>query len=292
MLKAMIKILRPRQWIKNIFVFAAVVFDEKLLEPDAFLRTLLGALLFCAISSGVYIFNDLIDLEADRKHPLKKDRPLASGELPLSVALLVGILLTGIALGFGYLLSPSFTLILLVYLLLILAYSKWLKHVPILDVLVIAAAFVLRVHSGTTLIEVERFSPWMYVIMSLLALYLGFGKRRAELTLLATNSEHPRNFRQVLEGYSIPLLDQYITIVSGMTIIAYSLYTFSAPKMQENYAMILTIPIVVYCIFRYLYLIQIKNHGGAPEDVVLTDRPFQIGIILWGLVVLAIFYLP
>jgi 4-hydroxybenzoate polyprenyltransferase len=169
-----------------------------------------------------------------------------------------------------------------------LAYSKWLKHVPILDVLILAGGFVLRVHAGTTLIVVERFSPWLYVLMSLLALYLGFGKRRAELALLA---EDANAHRKVLDGYTVPLLDQFITIVSGTTIVAYSLYTFFRPEAPGNHALMLTIPFVLYAIFRYLFLIQTRNIGGEPEEILLSDRPFQISILLWGLAVLVVFYL-
>jgi 4-hydroxybenzoate polyprenyltransferase len=289
MLKALIKTMRPRQWVtKNIFIFAALVFDKQLLVIDSFLRTVAGFALFCLISSSVYIFNDLADVEADRQHPEKKNRPIASGKLPVPVALTAGILLTVITLGVGYLLAPSFGYVIGLYFLLNLAYSKWLKHVAILDVLIISAGFVLRVGAGVTLIHVERFSPWLYVVMTLLSLFLGFGKRRAELALLAQGAG---SHRKVLDGYTLPLLDQYIMIVSGTTIVAYSLYTFSAPNVPANHSMMLTIPFVVYTIFRYLYLIEVKHAGGAPEEILLSDRPFQIAMFLWAASVLAIFYL-
>jgi 4-hydroxybenzoate polyprenyltransferase len=286
MLRALLKTIRPRQWTKNAFLFAALVFDGKLFHLPDFLRTLAGFGLFCLISSSVYIFNDLLDVEADRKHPVKKNRPIASGKLPVPAALAAGAILSLLAMVLGYLLAWQFTLTILVYFAMMLAYSKWLKHVPILDVLILAAGFVLRVHAGTTLIVVERFSPWLYVLMTLLALYLGFGKRRAELAMLANNSA---NHRKVLDGYTIPLLDQFITIVSGTTILAYSLYTFF--RLPDNHTLMLTIPFVIYAIFRYLYLIQVKNIGGEPEEILLSDRPFQISIFLWGLAVLAVFYL-
>ncbi len=288
MLKALLKTMRPRQWPKNIFIFAAIVFDKQLLNVEAFLRTLAGFVLFCLISSSVYIFNDLADVEADRQHPDKKNRPIAAGKLPLGVAWAAGIGLVIVSLSLAFLLAPSFAAVLFVYFLLNLAYSKWLKHVPIIDVLVIAAGFVLRVHAGVTLIEVERFSPWLYVVMTLLALFLGFGKRRAELALLAQGAG---SHRKVLDGYTLPLLDQYIMIVSGTTIVAYSLYTFSAPNVPANHSMMLTIPFVVYTIFRYLYLIEVKHAGGAPEEILLSDRPFQIAMALWAAAVIAIFYL-
>jgi 4-hydroxybenzoate polyprenyltransferase len=289
MLNALLKTMRPRQWVtKNIFIFAALVFDKQLLVVDSFLRTLAGFALFCLISSSVYIFNDIADVEADRQHPEKKNRPIASGRLPISVAWTAGILLAGITLLTGYLLAPSFGYVIGLYFLINMAYSKWLKHIPIIDVLVISAGFVLRVGAGVTLINVERFSPWLYVVMTLLSLFLGFGKRRAELALLAQGAG---SHRKVLDGYTLPLLDQYIMIVSGTTIVAYSLYTFSAPNLPDNHSMMLTIPFVVYTIFRYLYLIEVKHAGGAPEEIVLSDRPFQVAMILWGAAVLAIFYL-
>ena len=294
MLRFLIKTMRPRQWTKNLFLFAALVFDGKLFHLADFLRTLAGFGAFCLISSAVYIFNDLLDVKADRQHPVKKERPIASGRLPISVALLAGTLLALAALAGAWFLAWQFALVLLVYFLLMIFYSLWLKHIPILDVLILAAGFVLRVHAGTLLIEVERFSPWLYVLMTLLALFLGFGKRRAELGLLVEETaDKSANgaFRRVLDGYSIPLLDQFITIVSGMTIVSYALYTFFRPDTPGNYALMLTIPFVVYAIFRYLYLIQVKLVGGEPEEILLRDRPFQAAILFWGLAVLAVFYL-
>jgi 4-hydroxybenzoate polyprenyltransferase len=288
MMRALLKTMRPRQWTKNIFIFAALVFDGKLFHLPDFLRTLAGFGLFCLISSAVYIFNDLLDMDADRQHPVKKNRPIASGKLPISAAIAAGSVLSLLSILLGYLLGWQLCLTILVYFVMMLAYSQWLKHVPILDVLILAAGFVLRVHAGTTLIVVERFSPWLYVLMTLLALYLGFGKRRAELALLTSDAT---NHRKVLDGYTIPLLDQFITIVSGTTIVAYSLYTFFRPETPGNHALMLTIPFVIYAIFRYLYLIQVRQIGGEPEEILLSDRPFQISIFLWGLSVLAIFYI-
>jgi len=288
MFKALFKTMRPRQWTKNIFVFTALVFDKQLLLPTPFLRTLAGFALFCLISSSVYIFNDLADVEADRQHPVKKNRPIASGKLPVPAAWTAAILLVVITLSLSYWLAPDFAFVVAIYLLTNLAYSKWLKHVPIVDVLILASGFVLRVGAGVTLIHVERFSPWLYVVMSLVSLYVGFGKRRAELTLLAQGAG---SHRKVLEGYTLPLLDQYILIVSSTTIVAYSLYTFSAVNLPANHSMMLTIPFVLYAIFRYLYLIHVEQAGGEPEEILLTDRPFQIALVLWALVVLAVFYL-
>jgi len=288
-LKALIRTLRPKQWAKNSLVFAGLVFDRQLTPSNlpAILHTVAGFIIFCLISGVVYIINDIIDIEADRNHPQKRLRPIPSGELPLPLARFVAIVLVVVLIPLAFLLAPYFGWITLVYLVLNLAYSQWIKHIPILDVLVLASGFVLRVGAGVTLIQVARFSPWLFVVTALGALYIGFGKRRAELALLADGaSVH----RRVLDGYTIPLLDQFITIVSGTTIIAYSLYTFSAPNVPDNHAMMLTIPFVVYGIFRYLYLIQVKHSGGAPEDVLYSDRQLQSTIVLWGIDVLIVFY--
>ena len=288
MFPALIKAMRPRQWTKNGFLFFALIFDKQLFSPAPFLRTLQGFFLFCLISSAVYLFNDIADVDADRQHPEKKNRPLASGALPLGLARGAAIVLAITALLLGYLLEPAFAGILAIYLILNLLYSRWLKHVPILDVLIISSGFVLRVAAGVVLITVERFSPWLYMITILFSLYIGLGKRRAEMDLL---EEGASAHRKVLDGYTIPLLDQYITIVSGMTIVAYSLYTFSAPNLPTNHTMMLTIPFVVYGIFRYLQLIQTGHVAGAPDEVALKDRPLQITVLLWGLAVIAVFYL-
>ena len=287
MLKALIKAMRPKQWTKNAFVFFALVFDKQLFLRDPFLRTLEGFFLFCLISSAVYLFNDIADVESDRNHPEKKHRPIASGALPIRAAWSAAFALSILTLSLGYWLSPVFAGILAFYLVINLLYSRWLKHVPILDVLIIAAGFVLRVGAGASLIVVERFSPWLYVVTTLFALFIGFGKRRAEMTLLEKGAGA---HRKVLDGYTLPMLDQFITIVSGTTIVAYSLYTFSAPNLPENHSMMLTIPFAVYGIFRYLQLIQTGNAAGSPDEVALKDRPIQFTALLWGLTVLAIFY--
>lgn len=288
MLKAILKTMRPRQWTKNVFVLAALVFDRQLFSAiDPVLRSIGGMLLFCLLSSSVYIINDIKDVEADRQHPIKRNRPIASGELPVPVAIGALAVLLAITFPIAYLLSPEFFLIALLYFLMNLAYSLHLKNVLLIDVLIIAAGFVLRVAAGVSLIQVERFSPWLYVVTTLGALYIGFGKRRAELNLLQNGAN---NHRKVLDGYTLPFLDQMITIVSSTTIIAYSLYTFSAPNLPSNHAMMLTIPFVMYGVFRYLWLIQVQKEGGAPEEILLKDRPFQIDILLWGIAVLIIFY--
>lgn len=288
-INALIKTMRPRQWTKNVLIFAALIFDRQLTPnhiPEI-LRTLAGFVIFCLVSGLVYIINDILDMEADQYHPQKRFRPIASGELPLNLAQGIAIIFVILVFPISYWLSPAFALVASIYLILNLAYSKWLKHIPLLDVFAIALGFVLRVVAGLTLIKVARFSPWLYMVTTLFSLYLGFGKRRAELAMLADDANA---HRRVLDGYTIPLLDQFINIASATTIIAYSLYTFSAPNLPDNHIMMLTIPFVIYGVFRYLYLIQVKHSGGAPEEVLLSDRPLQIAIALWGISILVIFY--
>ncbi len=272
-----------------MFIFAALVFDRKLFDLPSLGRTAIAFGLFCLLASSVYLINDVVDREADKLHPVKKNRPIASGKLSISLAIIVAILLSVIALIGSYLLNLDTLIFFLAYFVLNLAYSKWLKHIPLIDVLVIAACFVLRVAVGVSVIHVERFSPWLYVVMTLLALYIGFGKRRSELMVLLPDSS--ASHRKVLAGYSLELIDQLITVVSATTIIAYSLYTFSAPNLPQNHTMMLTIPFVIYGIFRYLSLMQIDKKGGEPEELLISDRPLQVTVFLWGLTVLLIFYL-
>lgn len=288
MLKAIIKELRIHQWIKNIFVLIPLVFDRQLFLVEPLTRTIIGFFLFCFVSSSVYLINDVMDVEADRIHPKKKNRPIASGELPIPLAITIAtILVIGSFLG-AYFLSFAFLIILALYFFINLAYSMKLKHIPLLDVFIIAAGFVLRVGAGVSVIEVERFSPWLYAVTTVFSLFFALGKRRGEL---ATIQNSNNSQRKVLDGYTIPMLDQFITIISATTIISYSLYTFSAPNLPENHSMMLTIPFAIYGIFRYLYLIQVKNEGGAPDELVLSDRPLQITFLLFAISVIIIFYL-
>jgi len=288
MLIEVFKSFRVKQWTKNIVVLAAVVFDRQIFNLISLGRSFLGFLLFCLISSSVYILNDIFDVNEDRKHPTKRNRPIASGRLPVPAAIASFIIIILIAIPVGFWLSIGFGTILVVYLVLNIAYSKWLKHIPIIDVMVIAAGFVLRVGAGVTLIQVERFSPWLYLVILFGALLLGFGKRRAEL---ATVDGVRKSQRKVLDGYELNFLDLLLIIVCTATIMAYSLYTFSAPNLPENHTMMLTIPFVLYGMFRYLYVIHVEQKGEAPEDLLLTDRPIQVTILLWGITVMVLFYL-
>ena len=288
MLKALLKTMRPKQWAKNVFLLAALVFDRKLTNTDAILHTIIGVIVFSLVASVVYIINDIADVEADRQHPIKRERPIAAGRLPISIAWVSAVVLALIAFPVAIWLSPNFALITLLYLVLNLIYSKWLKHEVLFDIILLASLYVIRVAAGVALINVVRFSPWIYIFTTFLALLMGTGKRRAELSEIA---DGPNEQRRVLDGYTLGFLDQLITLASGMTIITYSMYTFSAPNVPENHAMMLTIPFIIYSIFRYQYLLQVKGIGSAPEELVLSDRLLQLAIALWGLTVLVVFYL-
>lgn len=288
MLISILKTMRPKQWTKNVFVFAGLVFDGQLLQVEPFLLTFFGFILLCFASSTVYIINDIADIEQDRQHPKKKLRPLPSGELSVRTAAVSAVVLGVLTLAVSFYLNTLFGTLVLTYIIMNLLYSLRLKHVPIIDVLFIASGFVLRVGAGVSLVTVERFSPWLYVCTTLLALFIGFGKRRAELSLLA---EKANSHRRVLDGYTISFLDQLIVVVSASTIMAYSLYTFSAENLPDNHLMMLTIPFVLYGIFRYLYLIHVEDAGGAPDEVLLTDIPFIITILGWGLLAIFILYI-
>jgi 4-hydroxybenzoate polyprenyltransferase len=288
MLKQLLITMRPRQWTKNVFIFAPLLFDLKLLEPYYVARTVAAAFLFSMLSGSVYLINDLTDAEKDRQHPTKRNRPLASGRLSRTWALGAAVLLPSISLTLSVFLEPWFAIIGGFYFVIQLAYSLGLKNVVIVDVLIIASGFVLRVAAGSTVVDAARFSPWLYVCMTLLALFLGFGKRRNELALLEGDAlQH----RKVLQEYSPQLLDQMMALVTSSTVIAYSLYTFSAENLPANKSMMLTIPFVLYSIFRYLYLIHQKNLGGSPEEILLGDAPFVVSNLCWGATVLLILYL-
>jgi 4-hydroxybenzoate polyprenyltransferase len=285
---ALIKTMRPSQWTKNLVIFVPLVFDEKLFQIEPLTRTLIGFVMLCLISGAVYLINDLVDIEKDRQHPTKRNRPLASGQLSKSVATAAAILIPAVVLPLSFLLDPAFGLILTGYLVLQIAYSFWLKNMVIIDVLVIAAGFVLRVAAGVPLVHAERFSPWLYLFTTLLALFLALGKRRQEIALLKSQAS---NTRAVLDHYSLPFVDEMMAVVTAGTLMTYALYTFSAPNLPENHAMMLTIPFVIYGIFRYLYVINIQGNGGAPDEVLLTDRPLQVSVVVFGLAVVVILYL-
>ncbi len=288
MIKSILKTMRPRQWPKNGFIFAALIFDKQIFDLEPLLTTIAGFFLLSVGAGAVYFINDLADLEQDRLHPTKRYRPLASGQLSLTAGRITAAILLVVALGGGFALDISFGIVISIYLIMNFFYSFWLKHVPIIDVLVLASGFVLRVGAGVALITTERFSPWLYVCTSLLALFIGLGKRRSELVMLA---EGANSHRRVFDRYTVTFLDQLIIIVSSTTIIAYSLYTFSAENLPTNHLMMLTIPFVIYGVFRYLYLVNIEDAGGAPEELVFSDWPLLATIVLWGISSAGILYL-
>lgn len=285
--RALFVSLRPHQWTKNLVVLVALAFSKHLFEPEPFLRAGLAFLVFCALSSAVYLLNDLADLEQDRLHPLKRLRPLPSGALPLRVARLACAGLAAVGLAGAAWLGRPVLLAAAAYLALNLAYSLGLKHVVILDVLAISLGFVLRAVAGALAIQVV-FSHWLLVCTILLALFLALAKRRHELVTLENASGH----RPALEEYSLYLLDQMIGVVTASCLTAYAFYTL-APETLEKYRtekLALTIPFVIYGIFRYLYLVHRREQGGSPSEVLLTDRPLLLAVALWAVAVVVIVY--
>jgi 4-hydroxybenzoate polyprenyltransferase len=286
-LPAIVRAMRPLQWTKNGLVFPALIFSVRAFEMQYLLRSIAAALIFCAVSSGMYLINDVRDAEQDRHHPKKRFRPIASGEVNPRTATILAIFLTFGGFLSAVLLRPAFGAVIAGYVILMITYSYGLKRVVILDVFAIAAGFVLRAAGGAIVISVP-ISPWLYVCTMLGALFIGFGKRRNELTTL---EHHAARHRANLEFYTVPLLDQIIGIVASATVMTYSLYTFDASVVPENHSMMLTIPFVMYAVFRYLYLIYRQQLGGSPEVLLVTDRPLFLCIFGWGLTSVAILYL-
>jgi 4-hydroxybenzoate polyprenyltransferase len=282
--------LRPEQWTKNLFVFAGVLFGGHLLDVPAMVRAVAAFVIFCALSGVVYIFNDLADRAADQRHPLKRLRPIASGRLSSATALIAATILGLAALVAALLLSPIFAVLAVTYVALLVLYSIVLKHLVIIDALTIAAGFVLRAAAGAVAVFVP-ISHWLLVCTTLLALFLVLSKRRHELTLLADGA---MTHRPILEEYSPYLLDQMIAVVTASTLVAYSVYSTSAETAErlETTRLGLTIPFVLYGIFRYLYLVHQKLAGGSPADLLLTDRPLLACVGLWALCVALILYSP
>jgi 4-hydroxybenzoate polyprenyltransferase len=288
----LLRTLRPKQQVKNVFIFAALVFDKKLADWPILAKTVLAFVIFCLVAGTVYIVNDLVDVEKDKLHPKKRRRALPSGQLKPWFAISAAVAILAVCLPVAYWLHPLFFAIVLGYFVLNLAYSFYLKHLVIIDVMTVASGFVLRVAAGVVVAEAERFSPWLYVCMTFLALFMAIGKRRHELILLAGNAD---SHRKILNEYTVPFLDQMIIVVVTATLIAYSLYSATAGNLPCNHGMLLTIPFVIYGMFRYLYLVQVKGEGGAPEDLLFTDRPFLVDVMLWGVsvfLVMYVFYSP
>ncbi|GAB4545190.1 MAG: decaprenyl-phosphate phosphoribosyltransferase [Anaerolineae bacterium] len=288
-LRGLVRTMRLRQWTKNLFVFIPILFDRQLGNVDALARVLAAFGLFCLMSSAVYVLNDLVDVERDRRHPQKRNRPIASGLLPIPVATFAAAALPLISLLGAAVFSLPLALVLLGYYLKDLAYSFYLKNLAILDVMAIASGFILRVIAGVVVITVTNFSPWLYVVVGALALFLAVGKRRQEFIQMADNAAE---VRAAFKEYNLPLLDDMLRMVTTGTIVIYTFYTFEAPTSFGGPAMLLSVPFAVYGIFRYLYLIHVKGEGSAPDEVLFKDKALLFTVILFGLVVGLIIYLP
>jgi 4-hydroxybenzoate polyprenyltransferase len=289
LLAAAVVSLRPRQWVKNFFVFAGLIFSQSLFTPLVW--PALGAfLIFCALSGAIYVFNDLADVDKDRLHPVKRNRPIARGALPAPVAMGLGVGLLVLSLAAAFSLSLGFGLTAVAYAVLLIAYSVWLKHVVILDVLTVAAGFVLRAVAGAEAIAVE-ISGWLVICTILVALFLALGKRRHEYrTLKGEAAAH----RPILAEYSESFLDQMVAVVTASTVTAYALYTMSPETVAKFDTRLLpvTLPFVLYGVFRYLYLLYRRELGGNPSDLLLNDRALLVNTGLWMLTLLVIIYGP
>jgi 4-hydroxybenzoate polyprenyltransferase len=281
--------LRPRQWVKNLFVFAGVIFSQQLLTPRIW-PALAAFAIFCGLSGSVYLFNDVVDADKDRLHPAKRLRPIASGALPVGTAVGFGVLLLAASLVAAFTLSAAFGLVALSYGALLTAYSVWLKHVVIVDVLTVSAGFVLRAVAGAVAVDVE-ISGWLLICTILMALFLGLGKRRHEYRSLTGDAAA---HRPILADYSEGFLDQMISVVTASTVTTYALYTMSPETVAKFHTRLLplTLPFVLYGIFRYLYLLYRRDLGGNPSDLVVTDRGLLLDVLLWMLATLAIIYGP
>jgi 4-hydroxybenzoate polyprenyltransferase len=282
--------VRPHQWTKNLFVFAGLIFGERLFDPAAATAAGIAFIAFCALSSAVYLLNDIRDRDADRLHPVKRRRPIAAGDLSVPFAAAIALILagTGATLAFG--LSRNFGIVAMTYLALNLLYSSLLKHVVILDVLVLSMGFVMRAWGGAVAVEVA-FSHWLLLLVLLLALFLALSKRRAELVALADDA---KAHRRSLAEYSPYLLDQMIGVVTASTLIAYAFYTID-PETVAKFGtdhLLWTVPFPLYGIFRYLYLVHQREGGGNPSEMLLTDKPLLACVALWGAFVIAIVYGP
>jgi 4-hydroxybenzoate polyprenyltransferase len=287
--RGLVRAMRISQWSKNVIVYAGLVFDGKLLQPDLFWRTTLIALCFCLVSSSVYLMNDLVDIENDQQHPRKRMRPLPSGQLSPRLAAVTAFVLAAVGLAGAVWINPWAGMVTALYLVQNAAYSFYLKNLVIIDVLVLSLGFLLRVEAGVLVVNVTNFSPWLYVCVTLLSLFLGFGKRRHEITLLAGDAA---NHRASLDHYNVALLDQLIGMVTTSTLVAYTFYTFEAHTALASGRMLLTVPFVFYFIARYLYLIHVRKQGGAPDELLLQDRPLLINSALWAALVVILIYWP
>jgi len=281
--------LRPLQWLKNLFIFAPLIFSQNIFDLPLFFDTLIAFVIFCFLSGSLYIFNDIRDIEEDKLHPLKSKRPLASGKIRKDYAIAVFIVLSLSVLATSYFLTADFFIIVLVYFGLQIAYSLFLKNLVILDVFIIASGFFIRVIAGGLAIEVDL-SPWLLTCTIFLSLFIALSKRRHELVLLEENAG---NHRASLKKYSPYLLDQMIAVMTASIIITYCLYTISEETVAKfgTTKLLYTIPFVLYGILRYLYLVHQKSEGGSPEHLVIKDLPLLINVFLWVGSLVIILYL-
>lgn len=308
LLRNIFRLLRPRQWIKNFAIFAAILFSGQLFNPYAFQQAFFGFLIFCALSSAIYIINDIFDVEKDRLHPFKKFRPLASKQVPIPLAFALAIVLGIGSISLSYLISPEFFVIAIIYFLLHLSYSAFLKHIEIVDTLALAAGYMLRVFAGE-FVNDSHISAWLTLTVISLSLFLAIGKRRSELTLLLSQpgGQAISNTRKTLSHYSEKLLDVYLSIFATSTFISYSLFTFFenpaglqfmtnlipadilGSYLQRKWLMVTIIP-VAYGIMRYLQRIYEKHEGESPERVLFSDRPLLASVIIWAILVVLLTY--
>jgi 4-hydroxybenzoate polyprenyltransferase len=288
---ALVLSLRPAQWVKNGFVLVPIVFAHRLDRLDLSVRAAVAFLAFCAASSAVYLLNDLRDREHDRRHPLKRLRPIASGRLATGPAIAAALALLAGAAFASTRLPAAFGLVLAAYVALNVLYSLGLKRVVILDVMAIASGFVLRVLAGAVAIEVDV-SNWLFLCTTFVALFLGFSKRRHELAALQASEGGAHEARAVLAHYSLPFLDQMINVVTASTLVAYSLYAVdpaTAARLGTT-QLVWTVPLALFGIFRFLYLLYARPGARSPTDAILTDAPFLANLVLWGALVLWLVY--
>jgi 4-hydroxybenzoate polyprenyltransferase len=289
MLKGLLISARPSHWVKNLFLFAALIFAKEYESPEKIGLTVLAFVAFCLGTSAIYLFNDVIDRDQDKQHPIKSKRPIASGRVPIVAAITLAVLLLLGGTVLSLVINVATCMALLIYVVINVCYSIVLKHVVIIDVMTIAAGFILRAVAGGLAISVP-ISPWLLVCTTLLALFMGFGKRRHELSLLTDGAG---NHRRSLDNYSLPFLDQMISVVTSSTVVAYAFYTLS-PEVIVHFKtrwLSSTIPFVLYGIFRYQFLIFKREEGGSPTKLLLTDPPLLICVVLWLAAVLIIFNL-
>jgi len=293
MMPALLKTMRPVQWTKNLVLFAGVIFAGALDEPELLGLATAGFLVFCLLSGATYILNDITDLRSDREHPVKRNRPLASGQLPVLTAAVVAIVAAGGGLALAYRIYPAFGHVALGYLALNVLYSLALRHMVVLDVMAIAVGFVLRAVGSVEVLAGQRpgieLSPWLLVCTFFLALFLGLAKRRHEVLILG---EGAAKHRSVLDHYPQPLIDALIGVVTASTVVAYAIYSIWPGTVAKvgSARLVYTVPFVVYGVLRYLYLVYARGKGGQPARSLVSDAPLAINIALWIAAVVLIIY--